>query len=116
MSPAADAHPDLRHVKPRHGVRLTSRLTPQLAFGLLPAEAEVLWGYVPISGQVIAAQQLTSLSTVSWNCVTAWHSAQCCYARNGTKPGVRTECADISCATFAFGFQPDPILNRCRSC
>lgn len=104
MSPAADAHPDLRHVKPRHGVRLTSRLTPQLAFGLLPAEAEVLWGYVPISGQVIAAQQLTSLSTVSWNCGTAWHTSTVLLCSKRHKAWCADRMRDISCATFAFGF------------
>lgn len=59
-----EAHPDLRLLKPQQGARITSRLRPRRAFGLVPDGAEVSWGYVPVAGQVPAAQQLLDLGEV----------------------------------------------------
>lgn len=64
MPCCAEAHPDLRHLKPQQGARMISRLRPHLAFGLIPAEAEVSWGYIPVADQVIASQQFISLGEV----------------------------------------------------
>ena len=63
---AADAHLDLRGLRPQQGGCITSRLSQQLAFGLLPADACVSWGYFPIGADALAAQQPLSLSQVCY--------------------------------------------------
>ena len=56
LSIIAEDHQDLRHLKPRQGAPMTSRLQPHLAFGLIPAEAAVLCGYVAIDSQCLESQ------------------------------------------------------------
>jgi hypothetical protein len=62
-NPAED-HQDLRHLKPRQGAPMTSRLQPRLAFGLIPAEAAVLCGCVSIDSQRLESQHFVSLDEV----------------------------------------------------
>jgi hypothetical protein len=60
----AEDHQDLRHLKPRQGAPMTSRLQPHLAFGLIPAEAAVLCGSVSIDSQRLELQHFVSLDKV----------------------------------------------------
>jgi hypothetical protein len=51
---------------------VTSSLRRHLAFGLIPVESRVLWGYSPISNHNLASQQFVSLGKVG-RCISSHH-------------------------------------------